>query len=457
MRLAHLAAWKNGIMERKIRIGIAGLGVVGAHLARMIMQPTDELHDNFAGGIFAARAGEFDLSGICARDRTKDRGIDTSAIDWFDDPVDLAKSENIDVFVELIGGQEGPAADAVRAALEAGKHVVTANKALLAIHGRDLAMLAEANGVSIGYEAAVAGAVPIISTLKTMMAPCKIDRVVGILNGTCNYILSEMESTGAGFSAALGDAQAKGFAEADPALDIEGDDAAHKLALITSIAFGIWPDGMFAKHANSDARLFVQGIDHLGARDIEYTQRLGFRIRLLGVAENHKTTPGAPPSLTVEPFLVPVHHPLANATGPGNHITIEGAPIGKVSLAGPGAGGGPTASAVASDLLSLLNRQTGPVFGRPASDIAPVTLVQQSSQTARFYLRIAGVSDAGRVHETINMLTGTDKPSDAVENVAYEGEWAGLTGEISLKTLQKAREAFEESGCSVTTIRIAEF
>lgn len=441
---------RTGIMDNKLRIGIAGLGVVGATLARMIAQSTDEMLDCGPTGIFADRVGEFTLAGLCARDRTKDRGFDASLIEWFDDPVALARSDKIDVFVELIGGEAGPAAEAVRAALNTGKHVVTANKALLATHGRDLALLAEENGVSIGFEAAVAGAVPIISAMKNIMAPTVVSRVVGILNGTCNYILSEMESTGAEFSVALGAAQEKGFAEADPALDIQGDDAAHKLALIAAIAYGVWPGGVFAGDNTSRQRLFVQGIEHLGARDIQLAEKFGYRIRLLGVAEPIAGADDHALGFSVEPFMVRADDAFAQATGPANQIAIEGAPIGRICLSGPGAGGGPTASAVAADLLGLLNTRSGPVFGRPARHIIPITLARQTTQMARYYFRVSGVRDLACMREALDVLAVS-------KNVSQGGEWAGVTGQISLKTREKAIHMFEEYGGSVTTVRIAEF
>jgi len=432
-----------------VRVGIAGLGVVGATLARMMLPFTDDEGES----IFAQRAHALSLNAVCARDRNKERGFDTSALVWFEDPVSLATSDTIDVFVELIGGEEGPARDAVTAALSAGKHVITANKALLARHGLELARLAEKNGVNLGFEAAVAGAVPIVRAMTSTMAPSSVDRVVGILNGTCNYILSEMERKGADFATALADAQARGFAEADPALDINGDDAAHKIALLSSIAFGVWPAGVFKCDDQTNERLFVEGISHIQPYDIKLADQNGYRIRLIGVAERH-----APPilggdgsgfALMVRPFLVAKDHAIAQASGPENLIMVQGEPTGRIVLAGPGAGGGPTASAVATDLLAILNGETGPVFGRPATSIMETPLYTSDRATARFYVRVRGLDK--------DILKGSNQLSSFATDWSANDDLAGITAPVTLEAMQNEAQTLVEKGCSVTTLRIAEF
>jgi homoserine dehydrogenase len=260
-------------MSNHLRLGIAGLGTVGAALVRMVQEKEEML---------TTRCGQaISITGVNARSKNKDRGIDVSSAKWFDDPVALAESNDIDVYVELMGGDGDPAYSSVKAALESGKHVVTANKALLAKHGVELAEIAEQNGLLLNYEAAVAGGIPIIKVMRESLTANSVTRVFGILNGTCNYILTRMEDDGLSFEACLKDAQDLGFAEADPTFDIEGNDTAHKLSILASLAFGtrIAPDA-----------IYLEGITKITIEDIEAARELGYRIKLLGVAT--KTSSG---------------------------------------------------------------------------------------------------------------------------------------------------------------------
>src|ERR671918_223337 len=290
-------------MPEPLRLGIAGLGTVGSAVLRLLAQN---------GSLLAERAGrELVVTAVSARDRERDRGVDLECARWYDDPLALAADPEVDLVVELIGGADGPALALCRAALEAGKPVVTANKALLAHHGAELAALAEAHRVTIGFEAAVAGGIPIVKTLREALAGNRISRVYGILNGTCNYILTTMRESGRSFEDVLGEAQALGYAEADPSFDVDGIDAAHKLALLASLAFGGRP--------RFDA-IHIEGIRHISALDISFARELGYRIKLLGVA---RMTP-AGLEQRLHPCMVPVDAPIAAVEGVFNGIVVEG-------------------------------------------------------------------------------------------------------------------------------------
>jgi homoserine dehydrogenase len=313
-------------MNAPLRLGVAGLGTVGSALVRLLDRHGNDL---------AVRCGRpITVAGVSARDRHRDRGIDVSRAAWFDDPLALARDPGIDVFVELMGGAEGAAAESVRsAAIDAGKHVVTANKALLAAHGVALARRAEAKGVSLNFEAAAAGGIPIIKTLREALAGNTVHRIYGILNGTCNYILTRMEQEGLSFEPCLADAQRLGYAEADPTFDIGGHDTAHKLAILTAIAFGCEVDA---------EAIYVEGISSITPADLEAADELGYRIKLLGVAA--RTDSG------IEQRVHPDHgaevvrdRPVDGVT---NAVAVDGRFRRPIVLVGPGAGGGATASAV---------------------------------------------------------------------------------------------------------------
>ncbi len=309
-------------MADLLRVGIAGLGTVGASVARLLARQQDSL---------VVRTGRaIQVTGISARDVGKDRGVDFGDAEWFDDPVALARAPNIDLFIELIGGDEGPARDSVEAALAAGKSVVTANKALLAHHGIALARAAEAAGRDIGFEAAVAGGIPIVKTLRESLAGNAITRVYGILNGTCNYILTRMEEQGSGFAEGLAEAQRLGYAEADPTFDIDGFDTAHKLAILAALAFGTAID--------LDA-IHVEGIRSITNADLKAADELGYRVKLLGVAQ--RTPHGI--ETRVHPTMVAKTTALAEVKGVTNAVAINADAVRELTLVGPGAGGDATA------------------------------------------------------------------------------------------------------------------
>lgn len=357
-----------------LKIGVAGLGTVGAGVVKILEARAAFLADASGRSIV--------LGAVSARDRAKDRGIDVSSVRWFDDAREMAKADDLDVIVELIGGSEGIARETVELALASGKHVVTANKALIAHHGLALARLAEEKGVSLNYEAAVAGGIPIIKALREGLAANEITSVVGILNGTCNYILTEMEKTGRDFAEVLADAQALGYAEADPTFDVGGIDAAHKLAILASLAFGTEIDF---------GSVHVEGIEKISATDISFAREFGYRIKLLGVAR--KTDTGI--EQRVHPALVPDTTPLANVMGVFNAVAVEGDRVGQVVLEGRGAGEGPTASAVLSDLIDIARGFIVPPFIVPTSRLSPPRQASLDRHRGRYFLSLAAADRAG--------------------------------------------------------------
>jgi len=356
------------LMTKQLRIGLAGLGTVGASLVRLLQTN---------GAAIGARAGRpMAITAVSARDRKRDRGIDLSGLTWFDDAIALAGSADIDCFVELIGGDEGPAREAVEAALKSGKHVVTANKALLAKHGNALAALAEENGVHLAFEASAAGGIPIVKTMREALAGNRVTRLYGILNGTCNYILSRMEAEGLSFAECLADAQRLGYAEADPTFDIEGYDTAHKLALLTSLAFGTQVD--------ADA-IYVEGISAIAPLDLKMADDLGFRIKLLGVAERTRT--GI--EQRVHPTMVPRDSAIAQVMGVTNAVTIDADAVGELTLIGPGAGGDATASAVLADIADVAGTPPRPPFGWPVAQMELAERAPMQRHEGGYYVRLA--------------------------------------------------------------------
>ena len=301
--------------------------------------------------------------------------MDISHLAWFDDPVALAQSPDIDVFVELVGGSDGPAKAAVEAALRAGKAVVTANKALIAEHGAELAALAEAQGVPLLFEAAVMGGVPAVKTVREALVGEDIQSLSGILNGTCNYILTEMEASGSAFADVLAEAQRLGYAEADPTMDVGGFDAAHKITILAALAFGGSPNFAAAE---------IQGIADVDLLDIRLAGDLGYRVKLIASAERA----GLGARVRVRPFLVRKTHPIAQADGALNALFIEGTRIGRIFLQGPGAGSGPTAAAVAADIADVMTGGSRPVFQAPSGTLNPCAPSEGATPEGRGYIRV---------------------------------------------------------------------
>ena len=406
-------------MTKPLRLGIAGLGTVGVGVIKIIQNKLSLLE---------ARTGkQILISAVTAKSKTKDRGIDLSSYQWERDPVSLANREDIDVFIELIGGHEGAAKEAVEIAISKGKNVVTANKALLAHHGHELALKAEENGSILRFEAAVAGGIPVIKSLTEGLAGNSINRIMGVMNGTCNYILTRMESSGLSYAEVFSEANELGYLEADPNLDIGGIDAAHKLSILSSIAFGT--------EINFNG-VELDGIDKITINDIHQAADMGFRIKLLGVSQ--MTSSGLEQRLS--PCLVPTVSPLGQLEGGTNMIVIEGDQVGQIVLRGAGAGEGPTASAVVSDIIDIARGISLATFGQPAKKLKRAS--SSKSQTpAPYYLRMLLHDEPGALAKITKILSQFNVSIDRMRQYGHEDENAPVlivTHEIKHENLMTA-------------------
>lgn len=380
-------------MPSSLNVAIAGLGTVGAGTVK-ILQDNAELLKRRCGCPIT-------IGGVSARSRDADRGVSVDEYAWYDDPVEMARTDEIDVVIEMIGGDSGVAKALVETALSNGKHVVTANKALLAHHGTALAKRAEDNNVTLAYEAAVAGGIPIIKGLREGLAANKTSAVYGILNGTCNYILTEMRETGREFADVLDEAQDLGYAEADPSFDIDGVDAAHKLALLSALAFGTEID-----FANVD----VQGIRHISQHDIRFAEELGFKIKLLGVARQTKT--GIEQS--VQPCMVNKDAQIAAVEGVFNAVFVECDFADQELFVGRGAGGGPTASAVVADIVDIALGRITPVLGVRTKELSPFKAASMGERIGPYYLRLMVRDEPGVVADISAILRDHDVSLESV-------------------------------------------
>ena len=389
-------------MAEPLRIALAGLGTVGAGVIRL-------LETNAA--LLRARAGrELRIVAVARADRDKDRGVDLTRFDWDDDMTAMAARDDVDVVVELVGGADGPALTLARNAIRAGKGLVTANKAMIAHHGPALAEAAEAAGSALKFEAAVAGGIPVVKALREGAAANAIERIYGILNGTSNYILSTMEANGADFGDTLAEAQRKGFAEADPAFDIEGTDAAHKLAILAAIGFGSRVDF---------AGVECEGIARIRAEDIARADTLGYVVRLIGMADVEEAADGTPALLQrVKPCLVPKGHPLAHVTGATNAVVAEGNFSGRLLFQGAGAGAGPTASAVVADLIDIARGEIGAPFSVPSAGMVPMARAEAGHRTGRTYLRFTVADRPGVLAE---MTAAMRDAGVSIESLIQQG------------------------------------
>ncbi|MGI9383302.1 MAG: homoserine dehydrogenase [Methyloligellaceae bacterium] len=427
-------------MGDPLRLGIAGLGTVGSGLLR-ILSAND-------AGIALRSGGPISVRAVSARDRNKDRGVDLSAYEWFDDPCAMASSADIDVIVELIGGEAGVAKDAVSAALAGGKHVVTANKALLAHHGPALAALAEEHGVALNFEAAVAGGIPIVKTMRESLVGNRITRVYGILNGTCNYILTQMEREGRAFADVLKDAQDAGYAEADPTFDIGGHDTAHKLALLTTLAFGT---------ETSFDSIYLEGIESITPEDLEAADDLGYRIKLLGVAM--ETDSGI--EQRVHPTMVPKHSAIAEVDGVSNCVAVDGDFVGDVMLIGMGAGAGPTASSVVADIIDIARGNTMPPFAQKASALRPYTRARMRAHEGGYYIRLSVYDRPGSFAAIAGRMAAQEislesivqrRPRAALPGIGAGGQAGAPTAVVMIThrtteaAIRRALEAIEQDG-----------
>jgi len=376
-----------------LRIGIAGLGTVGVGTVQVI-----ETHK----ALLSARAGcALEIVAVSARSKSLDRGVDISGYRWYDDPTEMADADDIDLVVELIGGSDGVAKALAEKSLQAGKHVVTANKALIAHHGSDLAEQAQASGAAIYCEAAVAGGIPILKGLREGLAANGIKRVYGILNGTCNYILTEMRDTGRSFDDVLEEAQKLGYAEADPTFDVDGIDTAHKLAILSALSFGtkIDFDG-----------IHVEGIRSIAPIDIDFAKELGYGIKLLGIA----STDGDVVEQRVHPCMVPIDAPINHVEGSFNAVVAEGDFVDTVINEGRGAGGGPTASAVVADIIDIARGHRVPLFGIPAGSLRDMPTRPMDRHVGAYYVRFNVVDKSGVFADIAGALTDNDVSMESV-------------------------------------------
>ena len=419
-------------MGGTLRVGIAGLGTVGAAVVRLLEGQAEAL---------AARTGRLvRVTGVSARDKAKDRGPAIAAVRFFDDPIALAASPDIDLFVELIGGDEGPARQAVETALRRGKSVVTANKALLAKHGLHLAELAEAHGAALGFEASVAGGIPIVKTLREGLAGNSIERVYGILNGTCNYILTRMEQESLPFEVCLREAQKLGYAEADPTFDIGGFDTAHKLAILASLAFGT--------RIAADA-IDIEGIERITLADLRAADELGYRVKLLGVAQ--RTEHGI--EQRVHPTMVPKSSPIAQVMGVTNAVTIDADAVNELTLVGPGAGGFATASAVVADISDIAKGVRSAPFGLPHKGLRDVRRGEMRLHEGGYYIRLMVPDRPGAMAAIATQMAERGISLESIVQRARRGENKGdpvpvalITHATTEKLVRDALDAVVEGG-----------
>ena len=421
-------------MTNALRLGIAGLGTVGTGVLDIL-----KTHET----LINARAGmPVKVTGVSARSKGKMRGgHDLAGLDWFDDPVALATSMNIDVFIELIGGETGPAKEAVEAAIAAGKHVITANKALLAHHGATLARAAEAKGVALYFEAAVAGGIPVIKALREGLAGNSVKKIFGIMNGTCNYILTKMASEGRSFGEVLKEAQTLGYAEADPTFDVGGFDTAHKLAVLTSLAFGT--------EVNLPS-IQIEGIEAITLDDIRNAAELGYKIKLLGVAVAHE----GGIEQRVHPTLIPKGTSVADTDGVFNAVVVKGDFVGDLMLEGRGAGSHPTASAVLSDIVDIAAGNMRPAFGVPAKLLKKFKAAPQKVHEGGFYVALNLHDKPGAVAAIASILADA---KISIESIVQHGkadknatrataQFILITHDTLELSIHKAMERIEKDG-----------
>lgn len=417
-------------MSTPLRLGIAGLGTVGAGVIKIVQRHAD---------LLSRRSGrDVVISAVSARSRGKERGVRLGDYAWEDDASALAVRDDVDVFVELIGGEDGPALAATRAALAAGKDVITANKAMMALHGQTLAEAAEAAGCVIRFEAAVAGGIPVVKALTEGLAGNEVTRVMGVMNGTCNYILTRMESAGLPYAEVFDEARKLGYLEADPNLDVGGIDAGHKLALLSSIAFGT--------KVAFDA-IEIEGIERVTIEDIEHASDMGYKVKLLGVAQ----MTGRGLEQRMSPCLVPATSPLGQLDNAMNMAVLEGDSVGQIVLRGAGAGEGPTASAVMSDVIDLARGMRVSTFGRPAQDLSDV---QPASSTAPapYYLRMSLLDRPGALAKVATVLGEAGISIDRMRQYRHAAADAPVlivTHKTSRDALARALEAFAGTGVVV--------
>ena len=382
----------ESLAAKPLKVAIAGLGTVGGGTVKLLQTNAELLAKRTGRGIR--------ITAVSDRYR-HDRGFPVDDYVWYDDAVKMAGDADAEVVVELIGGAEGAAKQVCETAIAAGRHVVTANKALIAHHGMRLAAAAEQRGVSLAYEAAVAGGIPIVKALREGLVGNRRGRVFGILNGTCNYILTAMRETRREFAAVLAEAQALGYAEADPSFDVDGIDTAHKLAILATVAFGCTLDF---------AALHIEGIRHVSPVDIAFAEELGYRIKLLGIAS---LTDGEV-ERRVHPCMVPMGAPVARVDGVFNAVVAHGDFVDRIVQEGRGAGERPTASAVVADLADIACGRRTPIFGIPVGDLQPLPALPMSRHRGAYYVRLMVLDQPGVLADVTSILRDNAVSVEAV-------------------------------------------
>ena len=424
-------------MADRLRLAIAGLGTIGVGVVQVLQKHAQKLDDRTGRPIA--------LVAVCDLDRTRERGVDLSAYQWFGDALTLAKDDGHDVFIELMGGADGIALQCVEAALASGKHVITANKAMLAKHGTRLARLAEDHDVSLNFEAAVGGGIPVIKAMRESLIGNDVTRIYGIMNGTCNYILTRMQEEGLPFDQVLAEAQAAGYAEADPTFDIGGHDTAHKLAILTSLAFGT---------ELAFDEIYLEGIEKITIEDIEAADELGYRIKLLGVAQITDT--GI--EQRVHPAMVRKHTAIAEISGVTNGVAIDGDFVERIMLVGPGAGAGPTASAIVGDIVDIARDIRMPPLLTRARDLKPYRRARMRRHEGGYYIRLQVKDHPGAVASIATRMAEQEiSLQSIVQKGRHEaGDEAGradhvvpvilITHETTESAVRKALEAIRADG-----------
>ena len=431
---------------KPIKIGLIGLGTVGGGVVTVLQRNAE---------IIARRAGRrIEIAAATARDITKQRPFSTKNIDLISDPAALVQRDDIDIVVELIGGTD-LAYDLVVSALENNKHVVTANKALIALRGNELFEIAQKHGQIVAFEAAVAGGIPVIKATREALAGNQVQWLAGIINGTCNFILTAMYQRGADFADVLREAQELGYAEADPSFDVDGVDAAHKLTILASIAFGI---------PLQFERTYIEGIRDITAIDIEYASRLGYRIKHLGIAWQRDS--GI--ELRVHPTLIPENQLLANVDDAMNAVMIQGDAVGPTLFYGAGAGAEPTASSVIADIVDVTRALTTdpeshvPHLAFQAGKLADLPILDMEAVETAYYLRLSARDKPGVLADVTRILGGHGISIEAInqQQPGNDNEWASvviLTHGVVEKSMNNAIveiEALEDIRQPVVRIRM---
>ena len=408
-------------MSSPLKIAVAGLGNVGVGVVKILEQ-----HKK----LIADRAGrEIVITTVCARNHNVDRGVDLSPYNWVGDARRLPDRDDVDIVVELIGGEDGVAFETAKNTLNQSKSLVTANKAMIAHHGTELADLAQNNDVALRFEAAVAGGIPIIKAIGEGLAANELSLVYGIMNGTTNYMLSQMEARGLSYDEILAETEELGYLEADPSLDLDGIDAAHKLAILSSVAFGTKTDF---------DNVYIEGIRKIETVDIEHGRELGYRIKLLGITKYENGNL----SQRVHPVMIDRDLPIAGVMDGFNALVVDGDYIDRTFYQGRGAGEGPTASAVVADLIDIARGHNGPAFFKPASKLVAANPISINQRKGAYYVRLQVKDEAGVIAD---ITSGLKQANVSVETMLQKGSEQDGTAYVVLITHETSETAMKDA------------